>query len=104
MLAHKLHKMASANSRVFSSGLKWASQAVVFHGNTGENIRLSENNTVATRVRESGHGVSVFTAEPVSTGQMLKVTVMERASELESTDRHESGLVSSSQNGLGSAN
>ena len=88
--------MASVSSRVFISGLKWASQAAVFHANTGENIRLSENNTVATRVKESGHGVSVFTLEPVSPGQMLKITVMERDSELESTDKHESGLVSSS--------
>ena len=57
--------------------LKWVSQPVVFHRNTGENVGLSENNTVATRARSADYGV-VFTSEPVSTGQMLKVTVMER--------------------------
>ena len=64
---------------VFHSGrLKWASQPVVFHGNTGTNIRLSKNNTVATRdAAYAGFGI-VFTNEAVSTGQMLKVTVVER--------------------------
>ena len=75
-----------------SRGLKWASRPVVFHKNTGRHVRLSENNTVATRVREGarGNGI-VFTSEPVSTGQMLKVTVMERET------GWSGGLVSSTQ-------
>ena len=66
-----------------SSGLKWASRPVVFHRSTGKNVRLSENNTVATRVRGTGavftigYGI-VFTSEPVSIGQMLRVTLKER--------------------------
>ena len=62
--------------------VKWASRPVVFDRNTGENVSLSENNTVATRERGVDYGV-VFTCEPMSSGpwvamteQMLRVTVM----------------------------
>ena len=73
-----------------SEGLKWASRPVVFHQNTGENVRLSKDSTVATRVKSNVYGI-VFTSEPVSTGRMLKVTVTER----EPGSRLISGIVSS---------
>ena len=72
-------KMATGGDVFSSGGLKWSSRPVVFHRNTGKRIKLSENNTVATRVTFWDNGI-VFTSEPVSTGQMLKVTVMERES------------------------
>ncbi len=49
---------------------------VTFHRNKGENVELTESNTVATRTK-SFYGI-VFTSEPMIAGQMLKVTVTER--------------------------
>ena len=54
----------------------WSSQPAVFHHNHGNNIRLSENNTVAERAA-SYSGV-VMTAEPVPIGKMFQVTVLEK--------------------------
>ena len=53
----------------------WSSQPAVFHHNHGNNIRLSENNTVAERAA-SYCGV-VMTAEPIPIGKMFQVTVLE---------------------------
>ena len=54
----------------------WSSQPAVFHHNHGNNIRLSENNTVAERAA-SYCGV-VMTAEPVPIGRMFQVAVLEK--------------------------
>jgi len=55
----------------------WSSQPAVFHHNHGNNIRLSENNTVAERTAPFFGGV-VMTAEPVPIGKMFQVTVLEK--------------------------
>ena len=76
----KRDSMASrkvAPSLFTSANVQWAGQPVVFHNKHGENIELSQNNTVATRVKDHDCGV-VCTCEPVSTGQMFKVTVLEK--------------------------
>ena len=76
----RLFTMASikkASSLLTSADGQWTSQPVVFHNNHGKNIELSQNNTVATRVRDYNHGI-VCTSEPVSIGQMFKVTVLEK--------------------------
>ena len=68
-------------SSLFSSaGVQWTSQPVVFHNKRGKHIELSQNNTVATRVRSIDYGI-VFTSEPVSIGQMFKVTLLEKDSQ-----------------------
>ena len=54
----------------------------------GKNIELTQNNTVATRVRGYDYCI-VCTSEPVSIGQMFKVTVLER-----DTSWGDGGLVS----------
>ena len=76
--------MADVVSLLSSERLKWAAgQPVIFHhGKFGENIELSQNNSVVTSkvqadksTTECGKGIAV-TSEPVSVGVMLKVTVM----------------------------
>ena len=74
------------HSSLFSS-LTWTRQPVVFHKTTGKNVALSENSTVATRVKEYDFSI-VCTSEPVCIGQMFKVTVKRI------TERWEGGLVS----------
>ena len=61
------------HSSLFSS-LTWTRQPVVFHRRAGRNVQLSENSTVATRVNDYDFSI-VCTSEPVSIGQMFKVTV-----------------------------
>ena len=71
-----------------SAHVQWTSQPVVFHNKYGENIELSQNNTVATRVWSVAYNISVVcTSEPVSIGQMFKVTVLKEVT-------HWGGLVS----------
>ena len=65
-----------ASSLLTSADVQWTSQPVVFHNNHGKHIELSQNNTVATRVWRFSYGI-VCTSEPVSIGQMFKVTVLE---------------------------
>ncbi len=60
------------------TGVEWSSPPIAFHRNKGKNVRLSEGNEVATRVDSYGDAI-VFTAEPLSVGQLLKVTVTKRA-------------------------
>ena len=69
-----------APSLFTSAGVPWASQPVVFHNKHGKSIELSQNNTVATRVRDHDHGV-VCSSELLSIGQMFKVTVLKEDSE-----------------------
>ncbi len=69
------------------TGVEWSSSPVTFHENKGKNVRLSEGNKVATRVNSYGVGI-VLTAEPLSVGQLLKVTMTKRAG------RWSNGLVS----------
>ena len=62
------------------SDINWSSQPAVLHHRHGGDIRLSENGTVAERVkplRNVGDGV-VMTAEPVPVGGMFQVTVLEK--------------------------
>ena len=68
-----------APSLLTSADVQWTSQPVVFHNNHGKHIELSQNNTVATRVRDHDSSI-VCTSEPVSIGQMFKVTVLEKRS------------------------
>ena len=57
--------------------VQWSSSPVTFHRNTGKNVELTENNRVATRVRNRDYAL-VFTNEPMVVGQMLKVTMTQR--------------------------
>ncbi len=61
------------------TGVEWSSSPVTFHENKGRHVRLTEGNKVATRVDSYDLGI-VFTAETLSVGQLLKVTVTKRAS------------------------
>ena len=56
--------------------VNWPSRPAVFHDKRGNNIRLSESNTVAERAA-SYCGV-VMTAEPVPAGAVFQVTVLEK--------------------------
>ena len=47
-----------------------------FHSRCGDYIRLSENNTVATRVASYNNGI-VFTAQPVQLDSMFQVKILE---------------------------
>ena len=74
--------MADVVSLLSSERLKWAGQPVIFHdGKLGENIELSQNNSVVTskvqadKYSHYNYRIAV-TREPVSIGVMLKVTVM----------------------------
>ncbi len=67
---------SSVDSTLFG-GVQWSSSRVTFHRNKGRNVKLTESNTVATRVRDNNYAL-VFTNEPVVVGQMLKITVTER--------------------------
>ena len=70
--------MATQGPSLFTSAdVQWTSQPVVFHKKHGENIELSQNNTVATRVRDWNYG-AVCSSELVSIGQMFNVTVLEK--------------------------
>ena len=59
------------------SDINWSSLPAVLHHRHGSNIRLSENNTLAQRVKSWDNGV-VMTAEPVSVGTVFQVTVLEK--------------------------
>ncbi len=75
-----IHKMATSSDGAVFTGVEWSSSPVTFHENKGKNVRLTEGNKVATRVNASntcGFGI-VFTGEPLSVGQLLKVTVTKR--------------------------
>ena len=73
--------MATQDPSLFSSAnVQWTSQPVVFHNKHGGYIELSQNNTVATRVRSYYYGI-VCTSEPVSIGQMFNVTVLEEVTQ-----------------------
>ncbi len=81
----KMATMGKTEGAMFT-GVEWSSSPVTFHENKGKNIRLSEGNKVATRVdKHSIHTSSnysdaiVFTAEPLSVGQLLRVTMTKRA-------------------------
>ena len=62
------------------SDINWSSQPAVLHRRHGKNIRLSENDTVAERVRSYRYAV-VMTAEPVPVGGVFQVTVLEEVDE-----------------------
>ena len=68
----------SDHSSLFSS-ITWTGQPVVFHRKAGRNIALSENNTVASSSDPDDDYAVVCTSEPVSIGQMFKVTVKRSA-------------------------
>ena len=70
-----------------SANVQWTSLPVVFHNNHGKNVVLSQNNTVATRERSLDYYGIVCTSEPVTIGQMFKVTMLEEVT-------HWGGLVS----------
>ena len=56
--------------------LQWASQPATFNQNkTGQCVELSQNCTVATKVKGSYNTGIVVTREPVPVGRMLKVIV-----------------------------
>ncbi len=58
-------------------GVQWSSSRTTFHRNKGENVKLTERKSVATRIKDSGYAI-VFTSEPMVAGQMLKVNMMGR--------------------------
>ncbi len=62
------------------TGVEWSSPLVSFHKNKGSHVRLTEGNKVATRVDSYCFGTIVFTAEPLSVGQLFKVTLAKRVS------------------------
>ncbi len=64
----------SSRAGALLTGVEWNSSPVTFNYKTGRNIRLREDNSVATRVSDVGDTV-VFTAEPLSVGQLFKVTI-----------------------------
>ena len=68
-------KMATSVDGVLLGGVEWSSSPVTFHRNKGENVELTESNTVATRPRTKDCYGIVFTSEPMIVGQMLRVTV-----------------------------
>ncbi len=70
------------NDSAIFGGVQWSSSPVTFHRNKGENVKLTESNTVATRTKGFGDAL-VFTSEPMIVGEMLKVTVTQRAMEEE---------------------
>ena len=47
-----------------------------FHSRCGKNITLSDNNTVARRVRSFSNGI-VFTQQPVALGTVFQVKILE---------------------------
>ena len=47
-----------------------------FHSRCGKNIRLSDNNTVAERVRSWANGI-VFTEQPVALGTVFRVKILD---------------------------
>ena len=47
-----------------------------FHSRFGENIKLSDNSTVARRVRYNWDGI-VFTEQPVALGTVYQVKILE---------------------------
>ena len=47
-----------------------------FHSRCGENISLSDNITVARRVRNNDDGI-VFTEQPVALGTVFQVKILE---------------------------
>ena len=54
---------------------KWSCQPAALHHNHGSNIKLSDNDSVAERVRSYDYGI-VFTAEPVPLNCAFQVTVL----------------------------
>ena len=59
---------------------KWSCQPAALHHNHGRNIKLSDNDSVAERVRSFANGI-VFTAEPVPLNCAFQVTVLREAEE-----------------------
>ena len=76
MAAQKHEKQPAVHVADFSD-INWSSQLAALRHRHGSNIRLSENNTVAKRVKSWSDGV-VMTAEPVSVGTVFQVTVLEK--------------------------
>ena len=72
------------------SDINWSSQPAVLHRRHGNNIELSEHNSVAERVNPETRyrGGVVMTAEPVPVGGVFQVTVLEKV------ERWSGGLVS----------
>ncbi len=68
--------LTTLDDRVLLGRVEWSSSPVTFHRNKGENVELTESNTVATRTKY--YRGLVFTSEPMIVGQMLKVTMTER--------------------------
>ena len=56
---------------------KWSCQPAALHHNHGRNIKLSDNDSVAERVRSFANGI-VFTAEPVPLNCAFQVTVLRK--------------------------
>jgi len=75
-MASQKHEKQPAVQVVDFSDMNWSSQPAALHRRHGSNIRLSENNTVAERVKNWDDGV-VVTAEPVPVGTVFQVTVLE---------------------------
>ena len=48
-----------------------------FHSRCGENISLSDNNTVAERVGDEWDNGTVFTEQPVALGTVFQVKILE---------------------------
>ena len=53
-------------------------QAGEFHPRHGKNIQLSENNTVAHRVRDFDQAL-VYSSKPISRGEVFQVRLLEKA-------------------------
>ena len=75
----KMAKTRSINAHygVLFGGVKWNSSPVTFHWKKGENVKLTEWSTVATRNESYGYDI-VFTSEPMIAGEMLKVTMTKK--------------------------
>ena len=58
----------------------WFCQPAALHRNHGWNIKLSDNDSVAERVRSCSDGI-VFTAEPVPLNCAFQVTVLRETEE-----------------------
>ncbi len=92
---------------MFTGEIEWSSSPVTFHDeNKGSRVRLSESkkvaNNVYTKARQRVKWASaytgyrgytiVFTAEPLSVGQLFKVTVT--STKISKKNRWSDGLVS----------
>ncbi len=81
--------MASGSNDALFTGVEWSSSPISFHKNKGDNVKLTEDNRVATTVDgEKDSGNTIVTAESLRVGQLFKVTMTKRA------HRWRGGLVS----------